>query len=92
VGGGFSSTRYDPKKVIWDVLAESDQPGVALGEARRLLKPGGRLLMLASMESGEAERLKSDYATWAAESGLRLAAPRSIPDYKPGWLLGVATI
>lgn len=87
----FDDAEFDTV-ILDDVLAASEQPAAALGEARRLLKPGGRLLLLASMESGEAERLKSDYASWAGETGLRLAPPRTIPDYKPGWLLGVATI
>lgn len=78
--------------ILDDVLAESERPAAALDEARRLLKPGGRLLLLASTGSRDAASLKDDYATWAAATGLRLAAPRSIPDYSPDWLLGVATI
>lgn len=78
--------------ILDDVLADSEQPAAAVDEARRLLKPGGRLLLLASVGPQRATRLKDDYAAWAAGAGIRLAPPRSIPDYKPSWLLGVATI
>jgi ArsR family transcriptional regulator len=87
----FDDQEFDTV-ILDDVLAGSEQPAAALGEARRLLKPGGRLLLLASLASQEAAQLKDDYAAWAAETGIRLAPPRSIPDYNPGWLLGVATI
>ena len=87
----FDDQEFDTV-ILDDVLADSAQPAAAVDEARRLLKPGGRLLLLASVGPRKATRLKDDYAAWAAETGIRLAAPRSIPDYKPSWLLGVATI
>ena len=87
----FDDQEFDTV-ILDDVLADSAQPAAAVDEARRLLKPGGRLLLLASVGPRKATRLKDDYVAWAAETGIRLAAPRSIPDYKPSWLLGVATI
>lgn len=77
--------------ILDDVLAESEQPSAALEEARRLLKDGGRLLLLASVGEQGAGDLKDDFAAWAADAGMRLAPPRSIPETGPGWLLGVAT-
>ena len=77
--------------ILDDVLAESDQPAAALEEARRLLKAGGRLLLLASVGEQGTGDLKDDFAAWAADAGMRLAPPRSIPETSPGWLLGVAT-
>lgn len=77
--------------ILDDVLAESERPTAAVEEARRLLKEGGRLLLLASVGTRDAAAMKDDFATWAAASGIRLAPPRSIPDTNPGWLLGVAT-
>ncbi len=77
--------------ILDDVLAESDQPTAALAEARRLLKDGGRLLLLASVGERGTGGLKDDFAAWAAAAGMRLAPPRAIPETSPGWLLGVAT-
>jgi ArsR family transcriptional regulator len=77
--------------ILDDVLADAQQPTEALREARRLLGAGGRLLMLASVGAHSAPQLREKFAAWAADTGLRLAPPRSIPEKKPGWLLGVAT-
>jgi ArsR family transcriptional regulator len=77
--------------ILDDVLADAQRPTEALQEARRLLREGGRMLLLASVGSREAEPLTKSFAAWAADTGLRLAPPRSIPDKKPGWLLGIAT-
>jgi len=86
----FDDAEFDTI-ILDDVLADADQPVAAVEEARRLLKTGGRILFLATADKSGAARLKSKFATWAAATGLRLAPPRSIPDKKPGWLLGVAT-
>lgn len=77
--------------ILDDVLAEAQRPTEALQEARRLLRTGGRMLMLASVGSQGAAELGERFAAWAAATDLRLAPPRSIPDRKPGWLLGIAT-
>jgi SAM-dependent methyltransferase len=77
--------------ILDDVLSDARQPTEALQEARRLLRAGGRLLLLASVGTHAPSQLKEKFAAWAAASGLRLAAPRSIPEKQPGWLLGVAT-
>ena len=77
--------------ILDDVLAASEQPAAALEEARRLLKDGGRLVLLASVGEEGAGNLRDDFAAWAADAGMRLAPPRSIPETRPGWLLGVAT-
>ena len=77
--------------ILDDVLADADEPAAALEEARRLLKSGGRLLMLASTDGHAAAQLKGDFADWAGATGMRLAPPRSIPEANPDWVLGVAT-
>jgi ArsR family transcriptional regulator len=77
--------------ILDDVLAESDRPAAALQEAGRLLRAGGRLLLLSSVRTHDASQLKDRFVAWAAETGLRLAPPRLIPEKKPGWLLGIAT-
>lgn len=73
------------------MLGEADRPTDVITEALRLLKAGGRVLLLSATGERTAEQIKSDFADWAAQTGLRLAQPRSIPDKNPGWLLGVAT-
>ena len=50
-------------------------PADAIGEARRLLKPGGRILFLAATNARSEARLRSDFAAWAADASLRLAPP-----------------
>ena len=77
--------------ILDDVLAEADEPTAAVEEARRLMKDGGRLLMLAAVNGTGTEQLRQQFASLAAQTGLRLAPPRSIPETDPGWLLGVAT-
>ena len=77
--------------ILDDVLAGATEPTAAVEEAARLLKAGGRLLFLASVNGSGADNLKRDFATWAAQTGLRLAPPRPIPETDPGWLLGVVT-
>lgn len=77
--------------ILDDVLADAAQPADAVTEARRLLRAGGRLLLLAAVNGTSPDRLKQDFASWAAATGLRLAPPRPIPETGPGWLLGVAT-
>lgn len=77
--------------ILDDVLAESQRPTEALQEAKRLLRTGGRLLLLASVGTHGVAQLSEKFASWAAATGLRLAPPRSIPERQPGWLLGVAT-
>jgi ArsR family transcriptional regulator len=87
----FSDGEFDTI-ILDDVLAEAERPVAAVEEARRLLKQGGRLLFLASASSAGVDRLKQDFASLAAQAGVRLAPPRPIPDNNPGWLLGVATL
>ena len=86
----FADAEYDTI-ILDDVLAGAERPADAIGEARRLLRPGGRILFLAATNPRNETRLRNDFAAWAAAAALRLAPPRSIPENKPGWLLGVAT-
>ena len=77
--------------ILDDVLANADRPTDAIEEAQRLLKDGGRLLLLSTVDDVNVNDTRDNFADWAAQTGLRLAPPRSIPDNKPGWMLGVAT-
>jgi ArsR family transcriptional regulator len=77
--------------ILDDVLSGAERPTAVLDEARRLLRPGGRLLLLAAVDSQAASRLGQQFARWCALTGLRVAAPRRIPAENPRWLLAVAT-
>ena len=77
--------------ILDDVLGDSSSPAETLTEAVRLVRPGGRILLLASVAGLSVATLKKDFSRLAAATGLRLAPPRSIPDKEPAWLLAVAT-
>jgi len=86
----FNDREFDT--IILDgVLCEAKRPTDVISEAMRLLKTGGRMLLLSATGRRSADDIRSDFTDWAAQTGLRLAPPRSIPDKNPGWLLGVAT-
>jgi len=78
--------------ILDDTLGEADEPILAICEARRLLKPGGRLLLLAAAPDTGIAELESRFASWCQATGLRLAPPRHIPTGEPRWLLAVATL
>ena len=78
--------------IIDDVLADASRPVQALEEARRLLKPGGRLFILESVLRRPVREVQSLLAEWSQAAGLRLAPARLAPMKKPAWLVSVATI
>lgn len=77
--------------ILDDVLGGAERPTDAIEEAQRLLKDGGRLLLLSTVNGVSVNHTRDNFADWAVQTGLRLAPPRSIPDNEPGWMLGVAT-
>ena len=77
--------------ILDDVLLADKQPTKAIDEALRLLRAGGRLLLLAAVDEERVVDLRNNFAEWAAATGLRLSKPRSIPAMNPRWLLAVAT-
>lgn len=84
-GGSFDTVILD------DVLRDAERPVAALVEALRLVRRGGRLVVLTALPDADASDAATRLATWCAEAGLRLAPPRAIPVRKPRWLLAVAT-
>lgn len=77
--------------VLDDVLGSATQPVDALREARRLLRPGGRLFLLLNISADGADAARKAVAGWSADAGLRLGSPRLVPRRDPGWMLSVAT-
>jgi len=86
----FADGEFDTV-ILDDVLGDADEPVLALCEAGRLLKPGGRLLILAATDDGDATSLETRFADWCQSTGLRLSTPRHIPRNDARWLLAVAT-
>ncbi|MGB5689924.1 MAG: metalloregulator ArsR/SmtB family transcription factor [Woeseiaceae bacterium] len=78
--------------ILDDVLPGADRPTAVIEEASRLLTAGGRVLLLATVGADGVEGIRRQFTDWAAQTGLRLAPPRSIPDKNPAWMLGVATL
>jgi len=86
----FADAEFDTI-ILDDVLTGAERPERALAEARRLLRSGGRILLLASSNKENTAGQEKSFTEWAAKTGMRLARPRRIPDKNPDWLLAVAT-
>ena len=78
--------------IMDDVLGGAREPVRALAEAKRLLRPGGRIFVLLSADGDAAGRLQRSLAEWSTGAGLRLAPGRLVPSDDPKWLLAVATL
>ena len=78
--------------ILDDVLANAEHPVRALSEARRLLKSGGRVLLLLSIDSHTTDELKQSLARWSAAAQLRLTPARIATQKNPRWMLAVATV
>jgi SAM-dependent methyltransferase len=77
--------------ILDDVLGNAKEPAAALLEAKRVLKAGGRLLLLEAIHNDEEFELREQFAELAASANLRLASPKPVPAKNPAWLLAVAT-
>lgn len=77
--------------ILDDVLGDADDPAAALKEARRLLRPDGRLLVLGILDQPRLHDIAKDLAGWCRALDLRVSAPRPIPTANPSWLLAIAT-
>lgn len=86
----FADREFDTV-VLDDVLGDAEQPVAAIREARRTLRPGGRLLLLGQAGRRGIDELQQQLVVWCRTAELRLATPRRIPDQHPRWLLAVAT-
>ena len=77
--------------ILDDVLGDAKDPATALLEATRLVKAGGRVLLLAAVRNADISELRVLFAELAASANLRLASPKPVPANNPAWLLAVAT-
>ena len=86
----FADGEFDTV-ILDDVLADAERPMQAVTEARRILKAGGRLLLLTRFDVGDAAAFEQKLAAWCGTAGLRLAPPKRIPVNDPQWVLAVAS-
>ena len=86
----FDDAEFDTI-ILDDVLTDATHPVRVLREARRLLKPSGRLFALLGVSSHTTEILKKSLAEWSAAAKLRLAPARIATQQEPHWMLAVAT-
>lgn len=86
----FADEEFDTV-ILDDVLGDASEPVAVLQEAQRLLSPGGRIFLLASVDRENVKVMNARLASWASDASLRLASPRAIPSRNPGWLLAVGT-
>ena len=87
----FSDAEFDTI-VLDEILEGAEFPVRVLLEAKRLLKPKGRLFVLLNIAQTPAVEIQQRLAQWSAAAGLRLAPPRLVPKINPSWLMSVATV
>lgn len=85
----FADAEFDTV-ILDDVLADAAQPDAVLQEACRLLRAGGRLLLLQRVAGTNPDRIAEQMAASCRQVSLRLAPARRIPQKNPEWLLAVA--
>ena len=86
----FADAEFDTI-ILDEVLLSAEYPLRALLEAKRLLKPNGRLFVLLDIGTEQPAKIQQYLAEWGIAAGLRLAPPRFVPKTNPKWLLSVAT-
>lgn len=86
----FGDDEFDTA-ILDDVLLDAEEPVRVFAEAKRVLRPGGRILVLSSTDGRDAKREQQKLAGIAAASAMRLSPPRRVPLNKTRWLLSVAT-
>ena len=86
----FADGEFDTV-ILDDVLSNAERPMVAISEARRIRKAGGRMLLLSKTGERDTAQFEKQLAVWCGAAGLRLASPRHIPARDPSWVLAVAS-
>lgn len=87
----FGDDEFDTV-ILDDVLDASERPVEAINEARRVLRPVGRIIALSSIGDSDVANITKALAAWCRASQLRLSTPRSIPTHSPHWILAVLTL
>ena len=87
----FADGEFDTV-ILDDVLGAADRPLQVITEAQRILRKGGRLLLLTQSTGRNHVEFGKQLAAWCSSAGLRLAPPKSIPVNEPRWLLAVASV
>lgn len=87
----FADAEFDTI-VLDDVVATAKHPVRAMTEARRVLRPKGRLIVLLAVGDRSPTEIQEQLAEWSRAAGLRLAPARLAPKNAPQWLLSVATV
>jgi SAM-dependent methyltransferase len=86
----FGDAEFDTI-ILDDLLADAKHPVRVLTEARRVLKPRGRLIVLQGVGHRVPTALQSRLAAWSATAGMRIAPAKWVPSQSPQWLISVAT-
>lgn len=86
----FANAEFDTV-ILDEVLSDATDPAAVLREAARLLRPGGRMLLLATTDVHDAATMGRQLSAWCRDADLRLASPRQIPGKNPRWIVAVAT-
>ena len=87
----FADGEFDTV-ILDDVLGAADRPLQVITEACRILRKGGRMLLLMQSKGRNHIAFGKQLAAWCGSAGLRLAPPKHIPVDEPRWLLAVASL
>jgi len=87
----FADGEFDTV-ILDDVLIDAERPMAALAEACRIMRSGGRLLLLCNAAGDNTAAIEKQLSTWCRSAGLRLGAAKQIPVQDPRWLLAVASV
>lgn len=86
----FAAESFDTV-ILDDVLGDAERPADVLAEARRVLRPSGRVVILQDVEGQDAASIADELATLSHDLDLRFAPSRALPPKQPAWLLSVLT-
>ena len=75
--------------ILDDVLGDADEPVAALREAGRLLRPGGRLIIIGRATAGRPHDVVTELAGWCAGLDLMVGAPRRLAQDEDAWFLAI---
>lgn len=86
----FAIAEFDTV-ILDDILFSAEEPERVIAEAGRVLRSGGRILVLTAVGARQPAVLEKLLAGWSAKSSMRLSPARRVPAKSPAWLLSVAS-